>query len=173
MLKGNRGLELPSNIGELGESVTAIDLSGHNLRGASLGLTRHTARGRKFLVSRAAGELPLAIGRLKANGCKVNLFGNNGFTLSADISAVADATKLDFSSCYLGGVRSVQAYRARKSLSTALACTGSLPKELGSLTNLQYLNLDGNALEKPAGCPAGRMTYNGKDEVAAFLRCFV
>ena len=32
-LKGNAGLELPSNIGELGDSVTQIDLSGHNLRG--------------------------------------------------------------------------------------------------------------------------------------------
>ena len=33
-LKDNAGLELPSNIGELGDSVTAIDLSQHNLRGA-------------------------------------------------------------------------------------------------------------------------------------------
>ena len=32
-LKGNSGLELPSNIGELGDSVTKIDLSNHNLRG--------------------------------------------------------------------------------------------------------------------------------------------
>ena len=32
-LKGNAGLELPSNIGELGDSVTKIDLSGHDLRG--------------------------------------------------------------------------------------------------------------------------------------------
>ena len=32
-LKGNAGLELPSNIGELGDSVTEIDLSGHALRG--------------------------------------------------------------------------------------------------------------------------------------------
>ena len=30
----NSGLELPSNIGELGDSVTKIDLSHHNLRGA-------------------------------------------------------------------------------------------------------------------------------------------
>ena len=33
-LSGNQGLELPSNIGELGDSVTKIDLSNHNLRGA-------------------------------------------------------------------------------------------------------------------------------------------
>merc|ERR1712070_835164 len=32
-LKGNAGLELPSNIGELGDSVTKIDLRSHNLRG--------------------------------------------------------------------------------------------------------------------------------------------
>ena len=32
-LKGNAGLTLPSNIGELGDSVTEIDLSGHSLRG--------------------------------------------------------------------------------------------------------------------------------------------
>ena len=32
-LKGNAGLMLPSNIGELGDSVTKIDLSEHNLRG--------------------------------------------------------------------------------------------------------------------------------------------
>ena len=32
-LRQNAGLELPSNIGELGESVTKIDLSEHNLRG--------------------------------------------------------------------------------------------------------------------------------------------
>ena len=73
-------------------------------------------------------------------------------------------------------MRRNQAYRARKYLSTAIACTGSLPKELGSLTNLQELDLRGNALEIPVGCPLGRygsMYYRGKDEVAAFLRCFV
>ena len=32
-LEGNTGLMLPSNIGELGDSVTKIDLSNHNLRG--------------------------------------------------------------------------------------------------------------------------------------------
>ena len=53
--------------------------------------------------SSRAGELPLAIGQLKANGCKINLYGNKGFTLSHDISSVANATKLDFSDCYLGG----------------------------------------------------------------------
>ena len=49
------------------------------------------------------GELPLAIGVLKANGCDVNLHGNEGFTLSNDISAVATATKLDLSNCDLRG----------------------------------------------------------------------
>ena len=32
-LEGNAGLMLPSNIGELGDSVTKIDLRNHNLRG--------------------------------------------------------------------------------------------------------------------------------------------
>ena len=32
-LTGNAGLELPSNIGELGDSVTQIAWSGHDLRG--------------------------------------------------------------------------------------------------------------------------------------------
>ena len=32
-LKRNAGLMLPSNIGELGDSVAKIDLSNHNLRG--------------------------------------------------------------------------------------------------------------------------------------------
>ena len=32
-LKDNEGLELPSNIGELSDGVTSIDLSKHNLRG--------------------------------------------------------------------------------------------------------------------------------------------
>ena len=50
------------------------------------------------------GELPLSIGRLKANGCRVNLSGNNGFELSSDTSAVEDATKLDFSDLGLRGM---------------------------------------------------------------------
>ena len=40
-LKGNNGLVLPYNIGELGDSVTKIDLSDHNLRG---GLSTRTER---------------------------------------------------------------------------------------------------------------------------------
>ena len=40
---------------------------------------------------------------LKANGCNVYLDGNKRFTLASDISAVANATKLDFSDLGLGG----------------------------------------------------------------------
>jgi len=40
-LRGNAGLMLPYNIGELGDSVTKIDLSDHNLRG---GLSTRTER---------------------------------------------------------------------------------------------------------------------------------
>ena len=40
---------------------------------------------------------------LKANGCNVDLRSNKRFTLASDISAVANATKLDFSGLGLGG----------------------------------------------------------------------
>ena len=44
-----------------------------------------------------------------------------------------------------------------------------------NLTNLEELDLSGNdALEKPVGCPVhddGRMCYESKQAVAAFLRC--
>ena len=50
-----------------------------------------------------AGELPLTIGMLKANGCKVNLDGNKGFIVASDISAVVNATKLDFRALNLEG----------------------------------------------------------------------
>ena len=56
-----------------------------------------------FACSSRAGELPLAIGQLKANGCKVDLSLNKGFTLSHDIRSVANATKLDFSNCSVKG----------------------------------------------------------------------
>ena len=63
-------------------------------------MTRHT----RNLTSPHAGELPLVIGQLKANCCNVDLDGNwKGFTLSSDISAVKDATKLDFGDCSLSG----------------------------------------------------------------------
>ena len=40
---------------------------------------------------------------LKANGCNVNLNNNKRFTLASDISAVVNATKLDFSALNLEG----------------------------------------------------------------------
>ena len=40
-----------------------------------------------------------------------------------------------------------------------------------NLTNLNKLDLLGNELQKPNGCPDGDMCYNSKEEVAAFLRC--
>ena len=48
-LKGNRGLELPANIGDLGGTVREIDLSGHNLRGV-IYLNSHTEEIEKRLV---------------------------------------------------------------------------------------------------------------------------
>ena len=120
---------------------------------------------------------------MKAKGCKVEL-GNNkpGFTLPSNIGELGDdITELDLSMCSLHGafvVRGMTRHTLTKmKLSMAIACTGSLPKELGNLTNLKNLSLHGNdALEKPVGCPLdghGDMLYRSKDEVAAFLRCFV
>ena len=53
-----------------------------------------------------AGELPLSIGRLKANGgedFEIFLQENVGFTLSADTTDVLNDTKLDFGDCALRG----------------------------------------------------------------------
>ena len=69
-LQHNAGLELPSNIGELGDSVTKIDLSGHGLRGVCC--AQHpryaTEANWRFLTRspfpRCAGVIPESIGRL-------------------------------------------------------------------------------------------------------------
>ena len=52
-LLGNAGLVLPSNIGELGDSVTKIDLSDHNLRGE---LSVRTERPRVLLTFQLFGR---------------------------------------------------------------------------------------------------------------------
>jgi hypothetical protein len=77
-------------------------------------------------MCRRTGELPLSIGRLKANGCDVSLNGNKGFTLSTDISDVLNAKKLDYSNCCL---------------------TGELPKELGKLVNLTVFDISHNEIQ--------------------------
>ena len=59
---------------------------------------------RSLTIVIRTGELPLSIGRLKANGCHVNIDDNNGFTLSSDTSTVEGATKLDFSGMCLRGM---------------------------------------------------------------------
>ena len=43
-----------------------------------------------------------------------------------------------------------------------------------NLVNLESLNLYGNGLQEPSGCPKdsdGDMCYSDKEKVAAFLRC--
>ena len=43
-----------------------------------------------------------------------------------------------------------------------------------NLINLERLQLYGNSLQKPNGCPTdsdGEMCYDSKEKVAAFLRC--
>ena len=80
-LKGNAGLELPSNIGELGDSVTKIDLSQHGLRGVCC--AQHpryaTEANWRFLTSslfpRCAGTIPESIGSL-TNLESLSLSGN-------------------------------------------------------------------------------------------------
>ena len=49
--------------------------------------------------------------------------------------------------------------------------TGAIPRELGQLTQLTYLRLNENQLERPPGCPGGSLFYNSAEKVAAFLRC--
>ena len=97
--------------------LNKLDLSQNELRGVRFPDTRKEGERKKeverkkILICSAgqfhAGELPLAIGQLKANGCEVELGGNKGFTLSSDISSVMHATKLDFRGCrgcYFSGV---------------------------------------------------------------------
>ena len=69
-LEGNAGLELPSNIGELGDSVTEIELYDLGLRGVCY--AQHpryaTEVNRRFLTHspflRCAGVIPESIGNL-------------------------------------------------------------------------------------------------------------
>ena len=62
-LKETAGLVLPYNIGELGDSVTKIDLSDHNLRG---GLSARTKRLRIWptFFTLFTGTLPKTLGKL-------------------------------------------------------------------------------------------------------------
>ena len=114
-LNTNNGLELPTNIGELGDRVQSLDLSNYNLRGACvfrvapvLHKKANTECSRAFLwCMRHAGELPLELIRMKAKGCIVFLRGNEppaGFTLPSNIGELGnDITKLDLSNCSLRG----------------------------------------------------------------------
>ena len=45
-LSGNKGFTLPSNIGELGDDITELNLSGCSLTGA-LGITPYTTHSKK------------------------------------------------------------------------------------------------------------------------------
>ena len=52
----------------------------------------------------STGELPLALIRMKAKGCNVELYGNTGFTLPSLIGELGDdITKLNLSECSLQG----------------------------------------------------------------------
>ena len=69
-LEENAGLALPSNIGELGDSVTNIDLSFHNLRG------EFSTRTERFKFSRFVGKLCRAPGRVPNEFAKLTKLEN-------------------------------------------------------------------------------------------------
>ena len=93
------------------------------------------------------GELPLSIGRLVANGCRVNLDDNNGFTLSSDISTVEGATKLDFSGLGLRGMlRCLWFQTYKRSQLRSESCAGPLVKPRVSNWNIQRLQCAGPPL---------------------------
>ena len=123
-LKGNAGLMLPSNIGELGDSVTKIDLSDHNLRG-ELSIRSERLNGSLTcnLVCACTGELPLEIIRMKAKGVEVSLYENAGFTLPSNIGELGgDITKLNLSNCSLTGPRSTRSERLLMLLTFMFCC---------------------------------------------------
>ena len=114
-LKRNAGLELPSNIGELGDSVTKIDLSGHGLRGEFDSAQCFEVGKGLIAIARVTGVLPLWIIRMKAKGCDVSLGGNEpGFTLPSNIGELGDdIVKLDLSGCSLQGQSCIRAVPSR------------------------------------------------------------
>ena len=107
---------------------------------------------------------------LKANGCYVNLDGNERFTFASDISAVANATNLDFSGLGVGGpsclflcwtkqTQKVDERKwgetARKDQGSHAECSsrvpaGAIPASIGGLINLQELRLQENRLSGTA-----------------------
>ena len=108
-LSGNTpGFTLPTNIGELGDDITTLDLSNCSLTGTIVcPIIPRDQLASKFgfyLAYARTGELPLAIIRMKAKGTTVTLSGNTGFTLPVNIGELGDEiTKLDLSNCSLTG----------------------------------------------------------------------
>ena len=103
---------------------------------------RHPKEANHFSLFHTGG-LPLTIGQLKANGCSVDLSSNNGFTLSSDISAVMDATKLDYSGCYLSGAaRPIIPPPHGSQSRIRVSCTGPIPVEL-----LRWKFVEGRTVE--------------------------
>ena len=88
--------------------LTGLGLGGMGLEGACL-YDQYNMR--SLTTVNRTGELPLSIGRLKANGCRIDLSGNDGFTLSCDTSTVEGTTKLDFKGLGLRGMRCLCSFR--------------------------------------------------------------
>ena len=99
-LKRNAGLEIPSNIGELGDSVTKIDLSGHFLRGAWYD---QAYRARKRIEKRIAraGTLPMMPPSLEV----LNMQNAGKFTggIPSEWGSLTNLKSLDMRNCGLDG----------------------------------------------------------------------
>ena len=112
--------------------------------------------------------LPLEIIRMKAKGCRVRLRGNNpGFTLPSNIGELGDdIVELGLFNCSLQGTTCCIAptlhrgergenwgarARERRALTDCSCralprCAGAIPESIGSLSNLQHLDLRINDL---------------------------
>ena len=171
-LAGNYGLTLPPNIDELGDDILELDLSCCSLIGTvpeAIGkLVRLTYLG--LDDNKLTGIIPLGIGRLKAGGCEVGLAGNK-LGLHAQYGTITDEV-LDFSNCSCEGSIPNEllrlGHRVKLLSNTALKLppdigeladepalcielghhnlAGTLPRQLGKLSQLRVLALDMNKL---------------------------
>ena len=123
-LSNNAGFELPSNIGELGDSVTKIDLSGHGLRGELDSAECFHDRSQIHRFTRA-GLLP----KTMPPSLEVIILNDNDFKggIPAEWSSLSNLKTLNMD-------------RAGK-------FTGGIPAEWASLKKLTQLDLDNTGVQ--------------------------